>query len=69
MICEKCQECWNYMVSEVGCYGNVKTCEYFITDIDDEDRYLVIGVDDGWIYVDEETWNEYLEAKKRLGYV
>jgi hypothetical protein len=55
------------MVSEVGCYGNVKTCEHFWTDFDDEDEYLVIGVDDGWIHVDEETWNKYLEAKKRLG--
>ena len=57
------------MVSEVGCYGNVKTCEYFWTDFDDEDEYLVIGVDDGWIHVDEETWNKYLEAKKEIRYL
>ena len=65
MICEKCKECWNYMVSEVGCYGNIQTCEHFHSD-DDEDIYLVTGVENGWIKVDEETWNEYLEAKKRL---
>lgn len=66
MICEKCKECWNYMVSEVGCYGNVKTCEYFTTD--DPDEYLVIGVDDGWIKVDKETWSKYLEAKRDQAY-
>ena len=64
MICEKCKECINYMVSEVGCYGNVNPCEHL--HIDDQDEYLVTGVDDGWIKVDKETWNEYLEAKKRL---
>lgn len=65
MICEKCKECWNYMVSEVGCYGNTQTCEHFHSD-DDEDMYLVTGIEDGWINVDEETWNKYLEVKKRL---
>ena len=53
------------MVSEVGCYGSTKTCEHFQSD--DEDLYLVTGVEDGWIKVDEEIWNRYLEAKKRLG--
>jgi hypothetical protein len=64
MICEKCKECWNYMVSEVGCYGNTKICEHFQTD--NQDEYLVTGVEDGWIKVDEETCNKYLEEKKRL---
>lgn len=36
MICEKCKECWNYMVSEVGCYGNIQTCEHFHSDNQDE---------------------------------
>ena len=67
MICEKCKECWNYMVSEVGCYGNIKTCEYFRTDTaEEDDEYLVTGVNDGWIKVNNETWQKYLEAKKRL---
>jgi len=65
MICERCKQCWNYMVSEVGCYGNIQTCEYFKSD-DDEDLYLVTGVEDGWIHVDKETWKRYLEAKNRL---
>ena len=30
MTCEKCKICWNYMVSEVGCYGSDKHCEYYI---------------------------------------
>lgn len=60
MICERCKQCWNYMVSEVGCYGNVKTCKYFRTDEGYE--YLIAGIEDGWI----NTWYEYLEAKKML---
>ena len=39
MICEQCKECWNYMVSEVGCYGSTKICEHFQTD--DQDEHLV----------------------------
>ena len=29
MICEKCKECWNYKVSEIGCYGSDKPCEHY----------------------------------------
>ena len=32
----------------------------------EKDMYLVIGVEDGWIKVDKEVWQEYLKAKKRL---
>lgn len=32
MICEECKYCWNYMVSEVGCYGNTEPCEYYHDD-------------------------------------
>lgn len=32
MICEECKTCWNYRVSEVGCYGNSSPCHCFITD-------------------------------------
>jgi hypothetical protein len=28
--------------------------------------YLITGVEDGWIKVDEETWNKYLEVKERF---
>lgn len=31
MICEDCKKCWYYMVCELGCYGSIKTCEYFLT--------------------------------------
>ena len=27
-------------------------------------QWLIIGIEDGWIYVDKDTWNEYLKAKK-----
>ena len=33
----------------------------------ENDVYLVAGVEDGWIKVDNETWKEYLQAKERLG--
>lgn len=32
MICEQCKECFNYLVSELGCYGNDEPCEYLQTD-------------------------------------
>lgn len=28
MICEDCKNCCNYHVSEVGCFGSNKPCEY-----------------------------------------
>ena len=30
----------------------------------ENERYLVIGVEDGWIKVDKKTWKEYLRIKK-----
>lgn len=33
----------------------------------EKDMYLVTGVEDGWIKVDKKVWQEYLEAKERLG--
>ena len=33
----------------------------------EKDMYLVIGVEDGWVKVDKKVWQEYLEAKERLG--
>lgn len=64
MICYKCKRCFNYMVSEIGCYGNEKHCKYFQTD--DYDEYLITGVEDEWIKADKETWEEYLQAKEVL---
>lgn len=64
VVCEKCEQCFNYKVSELGCYGKDKVCEYFQTD--DMDEWLVTGVEDGWIKVDKETWEKYLQAKERL---
>lgn len=29
-------------------------------------QWLIIGVEDGWIKVDQKTWQEYLTAKKVL---
>ena len=64
MVCNKCKQCFNYMVSEIGCCGSANPCKYFQTD--DYDEHLVTGVEDGWIKVDKETWEEYLKAKERL---
>ena len=64
MVCEKCERCFNYKVSELGCYGSEKVCEYFQTD--DYNEWIVTGVEDGWIKTDKETWEEYLKAKEKL---
>ena len=32
MICEQCKKCFNYLVSELGCLGNDKPCEYLQMD-------------------------------------
>ena len=32
----------------------------------EDDIYLVTGVEDGWIKVNKEVWQEYIEAKERL---
>lgn len=32
MVCEECKYCWNYQVSEVGCFGREQPCECYITD-------------------------------------
>jgi len=31
--------------------------------MNDEERYLVTGVEDGWIEVDAETWHRYCVIK------
>ena len=31
-ICEECKYCWNYKVSEVGCFGSDKPCEHYVGD-------------------------------------
>lgn len=30
----------------------------------DDAKYLVIGVEDGWIHVNSAVWKDYLVAKK-----
>ena len=35
MICEQCKICFNYLVSEVGCFGSDESCEYLTTDNQD----------------------------------
>lgn len=29
VMCDKCKTCSNYLVSEIGCYGSNKPCEYY----------------------------------------
>lgn len=31
MVCEKCKECLNYLVCEVGCFGGDEPCEHLET--------------------------------------
>ena len=35
MVCEECKKCFNYLVSEVGCYGNSEPCEFLVKDNQD----------------------------------
>lgn len=30
--------------------------------------YLITGVEDGWIKVDQKVWKQYLLAKRLIGY-
>ena len=32
MVCEKCENCYNYLVSEIGCFGNDEPCECLMTE-------------------------------------
>lgn len=32
MVCEECKNCFNYLVSEVGCYGSDEPCEFLEQD-------------------------------------
>jgi hypothetical protein len=29
MICDECKNCDNFHITEVGCFGSDKPCEYF----------------------------------------
>ena len=42
------------------CNKNCESCAW------EDDSYLVAGVEDGWIKVDNKTWRKYLKAKERL---
>ena len=35
-MCKECMYCWNYKVSEVGCYGSDKPCEHYVGEDRDE---------------------------------
>lgn len=35
MVCDQCKRCFNYLVSELGCWGNDKPCKYLETDNQD----------------------------------
>ena len=30
--------------------------------------YIITGVEDGWIEVDQKVWHQYLLAKRLIGY-
>lgn len=64
MVCEQCKECWNYMVSEIGCYGSTQICEHFQTDTQEEDEYLENGV----IVTDKKRLNRIILKKANCEY-
>ena len=35
MVCDECKKCFNYLVSEVGCFGNEEPCDFLETDKQD----------------------------------
>ena len=49
-VCKECLKCWNYMVSEVGCYGSSMPCGCYITDADEDEEVPYEYYDE---YVDE----------------
>lgn len=49
-----------------GLEGNIRVYTDNMEFINSDDDYLVTGVEDGWLEVDKETRNKYLEAKDRL---
>lgn len=36
-VCKECEECWNYYVSEIGCFGSSVPCSHYISDAEPED--------------------------------
>ena len=73
--CKHCQTAWEYekhdaarplglLTTADGINGNIRVYTDNMEFV--EDRYLVTGVEDGWIKVDKETWEEYLQARERL---
>lgn len=35
MVCEECKKCFNYLVCEIGCFGNEEPCDFLETDKQD----------------------------------
>lgn len=43
-MCKECKDCWNYKVSEIGCYGSDRPCKYYIDgEPEDETRGLSVS--------------------------
>lgn len=40
--------------------------ELFIDADPVQDQMLIVGVEDGWIKIDDDTWNDYQNAKHRM---
>lgn len=32
IVCEECLYCWNYLVSNVGCFGKPFPCNHYVGD-------------------------------------
>lgn len=39
MPCEECKKCINYLVSELGCFGNYEPCEFYVNDEEYAPKY------------------------------
>lgn len=35
MVCDECKNCSNYLVCEIGCFGNDEPCDFLETDNQD----------------------------------
>lgn len=47
-VCEECKYCWNYKVSELGCYGSYKPCEHYVGEDREKVLETIIERDKEW---------------------
>ena len=64
MICDACENCDNLHVSELGCFGSDKPCEYFHSaDYDENFRLFEFEIN-----MSRNKFIRFLHEKSRLSY-